>query len=121
MIEKDGKQLKTTVVNIRNQEADVYIGRPPRGLGIPDPPARGWLGNPFVMNNEEGRMEVIDRFRLYFAKRVHTDKAFRKAVLELRGKTLGCFCKPKPCHGDIIALWLNSLDEKGGAYADTEN
>jgi hypothetical protein len=23
-------------------------------------------------------------------------------LLDLDGKTLGCFCKPKGCHGDII-------------------
>jgi hypothetical protein len=23
-------------------------------------------------------------------------------VLALRGKRLGCLCKPAPCHGDII-------------------
>jgi hypothetical protein len=21
---------------------------------------------------------------------------------ELEGKTLGCFCKPEPCHGDVL-------------------
>ena len=30
-------------------------------------------------------------------------------VVKLKGKTLGCFCKPYPCHGDIIAEYLNLL------------
>jgi hypothetical protein len=30
----------------------------------------------------------------------------------LRGKTLGCFCKPHPCHGDIIAAYLDSLEDE---------
>jgi len=25
-----------------------------------------------------------------------------KRLPELKGKTIGCWCKPKPCHGDII-------------------
>ncbi|MFP9166691.1 DUF4326 domain-containing protein [Enterococcus faecalis] len=33
-----------------------------------------------------------------------------KAHLEpLRGMRLGCTCKPKPCHGDIIAHIVNRL------------
>jgi hypothetical protein len=27
-------------------------------------------------------------------------------VLKLRGKSLVCFCKPKPCHGDIYVQIL---------------
>lgn len=29
------------------------------------------------------------------------------------GKVLGCFCKPKACHGDILAEVLNELKSKG--------
>jgi hypothetical protein len=28
-------------------------------------------------------------------------------LLELDGKRLGCFCKPKLCHGDIIVAAVN--------------
>ena len=30
---------------------------------------------------------------------------------ELKGKTLGCFCKPKICHGDILVELVNGLGE----------
>jgi len=30
-------------------------------------------------------------------------------IEELRGKVLGCWCKPSPCHGDIL---LKILDER---------
>jgi hypothetical protein len=29
------------------------------------------------------------------------------ALLELKGKRLGCLCKPKMCRGDVIAEWLD--------------
>ena len=29
---------------------------------------------------------------------------------ELDGKILGCWCKPKPCHGDVIAELVNNRD-----------
>jgi hypothetical protein len=32
-----------------------------------------------------------------------------RAVRELRGKVLGCYCKPKRCHGDIIAEYVNGF------------
>ncbi len=42
------------------------------------------------------------------------DEEFRNAVLELKGQTLGCFCKPDVgfqgrlmCHGQIIAAYLD--------------
>ena len=28
---------------------------------------------------------------------------------ELKGKTLGCFCKPKSCHGDVLVELANEL------------
>ena len=30
---------------------------------------------------------------------------------QLQGKTLGCFCKPDPCHGDIIKEYLDWMAE----------
>lgn len=105
----------TTVVNIRKDKSSVYIGRPPRGSGIPDPPLRGCFGNPFVMGSEADREKVVLRYEVYFLERIEADEAFRKAVLELRGKALGCFCKPKLCHGDVIANWLNHQEKLEGA------
>jgi hypothetical protein len=32
------------------------------------------------------------------------------ALPELRGKKLGCWCKPGPCHGDVLAELANALD-----------
>lgn len=28
---------------------------------------------------------------------------------ELKGKTLGCWCKPNACHGDVLVELINSL------------
>ncbi|WNZ62248.1 DUF4326 domain-containing protein [Myxococcus sp. MxC21-1] len=29
-------------------------------------------------------------------------------MLTLRGKRLGCWCKPGPCHADILAEWVDA-------------
>jgi hypothetical protein len=44
---------------------------------------------------------------VYFKSRLRTDAVFRNRILVLKGKTLGCFCKPNPCHGDVIAEYLD--------------
>ena len=90
----------TTVVNLRLEPFDVYIGRPGRGH-------EGYFGNPIRERTAAG----MERFRDYFTKRVARDPEFRRRVLALRGKRLGCFCKPGPCHGDVIATWVNAQQE----------
>ena len=67
------------------------------------------------MGSEKDREKVVRRYEVYFLERIEKDEAFREAVLELRGKSLGCFCKPKLCHGDVIANWLNYQEKLEGA------
>ena len=55
----------------------------------------------------EERTRVIELFKRYFYKRMHEDRAFFNAVQALRGKVLGCWCKPLPCHGDVIKAFLD--------------
>lgn len=64
----------------------------------------GYFGNPFT---DGTRDNIIDRYREYFYKKIKTDPQFAVRIEVLRGKKLGCFCKPKPCHGDIIAYYLD--------------
>lgn len=98
----------TTVVNINIEKCDVYIGRGKGGIILP-PPEKGCFGNPFPVK-KYGLRGSIDRFVVYFYDRVETDLEFRSAVLKLKDQKIGCFCKPKECHGDVIKQWL---DEQG--------
>lgn len=81
------------VVNKNYEEFDVYIGR------------GSMFGNPFYIGRDGDRALVIDKYKAWFTKRLE-DPKFKKAVLALKGKRLGCYCKPKACHGDIIAEYL---------------
>lgn len=36
---------------------------------------------------------------------------FNEKLQALRGHTLGCHCKPYACHGDVLAEYLNKLDD----------
>lgn len=90
----------TTVVNMRRESFDVYIGRAGKGQD-------GYFGNPFPLRPGESRGETLARYRAYFTDRLATDPTFRARVEALRGKRLGCFCKPAVCHGDVIAEHLD--------------
>ncbi len=100
----------TNVVNIRKlnkwwhlYDEYVYIGR--EGKGLP-----GTFGNPFVLECESDREKVLLQYRDYLEKRVQDDKDFRAKVIALKDKTLVCFCKPKACHGDVLAEVVEKLN-----------
>jgi hypothetical protein len=75
------------VVHCRRDLYDVYIGRPSK-----------W-GNPFVIGRDGTRSEVIDKYRDY----IKSKPELMASLPELNGKTLGCWCKPQACHGDVLA------------------
>jgi hypothetical protein len=93
------------VVNINSEPFDVYGGRAGNGYD-------GWLGNPFrVFAGKLTREKSISLYRSYFARRIEQSPGFRKRVLALRGKRVGCFCKPLACHLDVVAEWVNAQEE----------
>ncbi len=92
--------MRTTVVNITYDICDVYIGR----SKIPDV---GYFGNPYPIDEDASREEVLSKYKEYFIKRVREDREFYRRIIALKGKRLGCFCKPDACHGDIIATYLD--------------
>ncbi len=92
----------TRVVNVDRQSWPdaVYIGR-----GTP------W-GNPYALGPDGDREEVIRKFRYDFERDLlRGGPAFKQKLLALRGRRLGCHCKPAPCHGDVLAEYLNAWDD----------
>ena len=81
---------KTRIVNIKSKKYDIYIGRPSK-----------W-GNPFVIGKDGTREEVIEKYKQYILR----NERLLKDLPELKDKTLGCFCKPFPCHGDVLVELL---------------
>jgi hypothetical protein len=93
------RDLPTRVVNLRREPHDVYIGRPGKGQN-------GYFGNPFGV--QEFGTAAMELYETYFRYRIKTDTEFSRRVLDLQGKTLGCFCRPGICHGDVIVEWLHN-------------
>jgi len=104
--------MTTTVVNLRTDAYDEYIGRAGKGED-------GLFGNPITtrhtcdmcgeLHSTPG--STIPCYKEYFYKRIREDESFRRRIHSLKGLKLGCFCKPRPCHGDIIADYLNNIGE----------
>jgi hypothetical protein len=76
------------VVHCKNEPFDVYIGRPSK-----------W-SNPFRMGKDGSREDVIEKYRHW---KLANPSLMAHLRSELKGKTLGCWCKPNACHGDVLA------------------
>jgi|AntDeeMinimDraft_5_1070356.scaffolds.fasta_scaffold28836_1 hypothetical protein len=68
------------------------------------------LGNPYALSPDLGQQEKVDRFAEYLGRQLKVRKGVARKEMEefldriMAGETirLGCCCKPKPCHGDVI-------------------
>jgi len=102
---------ETTVVRIRRkggevvQDCDVYIGRR-MFMGGWELPASDWA-NPFSVKLY-GSNEVVCNLYETWIRTERPDLMAR--IPELRGKTLGCWCKPAACHGDVLIRLVAELD-----------
>lgn len=94
---EDGVEVNMTrVVHHKKETCDVYIGRPSK-----------W-GNPFThlpevakkdnMTLVASRKEAIQKYKEWILTQPH----LLEALPELKGKVLGCWCKPQSCHGDVL-------------------
>lgn len=93
--------MKTKMVNILKEPYDVYCGRAGKGHD-------GYFGNPFPLMKGEPKGSTLPRYRKYFYDRLKKDEEFKKRVLELKGKTLGCFCSSvETCHTSVIIEYLD--------------
>ena len=83
--------MKARVVHCKKEFYDVYIGRPSQ-----------W-GNPFTIGIDGNRDQVIEKYKDW----LNTQPDLLEAIHTLKGKTLGCWCHPKACHGDILVEIAN--------------
>ena len=93
--------METKVVRIRRsgdkivQDCDIYIGRriTMGGWNLQESIWR----NPYDVKTY-GRDKCLELYEEY----VTNNEELMSKLGELRGKTLGCWCKPERCHGDIL-------------------
>eukprot|EP01125_Pyxidicula_operculata_P018733 TRINITY_DN6686_c0_g1_i1.p1 TRINITY_DN6686_c0_g1~~TRINITY_DN6686_c0_g1_i1.p1 ORF type:complete len:415 (-),score=91.51 TRINITY_DN6686_c0_g1_i1:117-1361(-) len=83
------------VVHSKKSPYDVYIGRP------------GPYGNPFKIGPDGDREEVISKYRDWVTTSEEGKLVLAKAMIELPGKVLACWCSPEHCHGHVLAELVN--------------
>lgn len=95
------KVIKPMLVHWKQQPYDVYIGRPSK------------YGNPFSHKGATGAICVSNRgeaiWKYYLWLRDNPAK-LEEFIGELKGKTLGCWCPPKPCHGDVLICLISGQE-----------
>jgi len=118
------------VVNIRNLDPEaynIYVGRRKALLlskyeDIPGLKDGSVFGNPF--RSKDDLVSTLERYREYFYENLDRFEPILSEVIEeARKRTvcLVCWCKPKACHGDIIAEYMNSLISGTEPDITTEN
>lgn len=94
--------MKTIVVNKYKEPFQVDISR------------KSIWGNPYSHNENSNarwivatREEAIAKYKTWILGQPN----LLANLYDLKGKVLGCTCKPKSCHGDILAELADSLPD----------
>lgn len=96
----------TQIVNLRHRKADKVCDR------------TSVFGNPYHIGKFT-RDEACDLYEIYFNNRIKTDIKFKNLVLQLKGFSLGCWCRCYPpcfhpkckslrCHVETIIKYLEN-------------
>lgn len=92
--------MTVRVVHCKRERYDVYIGR------------GGPWGNPFPVpskdyDRERDPANILGRYEAH----VRARPDLMAKLVDLEGKTLGCWCAPKRCHGDVLARMVAEVLE----------
>jgi hypothetical protein len=94
-------QLKTNphailLVNI-NVDHEIITAARQAGLYVYIGKTSKW-GNPYQVGWDGAQQEIIAKYRSWLNNR----PKLLAQLPSLRGKVLGCYCAPRPCHGDVL-------------------
>jgi uncharacterized protein DUF4326 len=84
--DKESTLAHPLVVHCKRAPYDVYIGR------------GGKWGSPLKIGVHGTREQVIDLYEQWLLNQPH----LMAAISELTGNTLGCWCAPHACHGEVL-------------------
>ena len=119
------KYLRPRYNNLKEwveDESNVYIGRAgvvfiENGEGKKEryPKKASIFANPFKTGKDGTRAEVLRKYKEHILEKLKNGDLARAELSRLRGKTLGCWCKPEPCHGDVLVELTEGCREASGA------
>ena len=91
------------VVHCKKESYDIYIGRPSK-WGNPFTHIKGNTKAEFIVDTREDSIKAYEEWIT-----TGDGKHLLKNLTELKGKILGCWCKPKSCHGDVLIKLLDQI------------
>jgi len=95
-----------------NDENNVYIGR--KGIVFINneryPKNDSIWCNPYKITKDMNRNDVIKKYKIYIIDKIKKEHLYDN-LLKLKGKILGCWCYPEPCHGDVLIDLINNYDD----------
>jgi hypothetical protein len=123
------KNIRPKYKNLKEWMEDkdnIYIGR--KGVVFIDneryPKFDSPFANPFKIKKrgkgdeqeqekeqEKEREIVLKKYQKYILNLLDNDEKLLNQLISMKGKTLGCWCCPKKCHGDVLIEIINEITE----------
>lgn len=101
------REGETIVVSLRGAHNNLIGWADASGIYMRIDRKSEW-GNPFLLPGDGDRDEVIAHYEDHYLP-------FKPSLLAkldgLRGKALGCWCAPEPCHGDVLKKWAEEASK----------
>lgn len=93
---------------------NAYIGR--KGVVFINkeryPKQDSLFANPYKVGKDGDREQVLAKYRVYLERCFLNGVISVKHLLALKGKNLGCWCKPDKCHGDILVELIEKYSKQ---------
>ena len=105
------KNIRPNYNNLKewmDDDDNVYIGRKEIVFidGKRYPKKSSIWYNPFKINKNNSRTDVINKYKRYIVKKIN-DEILVGELLKLKNKNLGCRYHPNSCHGDVLIDLIN--------------
>ena len=97
----------TKVINLRTFAA---TGIP---LGVVRIDRSSRWGNPYRIGPDTSRYEAVYRYWSWMRNHLADGRVTRDDLSMLAGRTLGCWCTPKACHGDVLVRAADAATDDG--------
>lgn len=110
----------TRVVNVKCEPFDVYIGRGVRRARDRRCGKTSVFANPYLIGQHGNRAMVVTLYEGLMRQRLASRqrKLWLGRLRELAGKRLGCWCKPRSCHGDVLVKLIGELQISAGSTGE---
>ena len=113
MVNVRAQNIRPRYANLQEWMADpnnAYIGR--GGVVLIGSrrfsyPGSKW-GNPFKPSKDNTKEQRIRQYEEYIREKIERE-SLQEELLSMKGKVLGCWCKPEGCHGDVLVRLIEEL------------